>query len=44
MDVANTTSVLSNGFWDISSDKGFHLALGTAIVAFVFLGLTANDR
>lgn len=40
LDVANAVPGLGNGFWDLSSEKGFHVGLWSAIAAFVFVALT----
>ena len=40
LDVANAMPGLGNGFWDLSSEKGFHVGLWSAIAAFVFVALT----
>ena len=37
MDIANTSVGVTNGFWEVPSDKAFHLALGAAIIAFIAL-------
>jgi len=37
MDTANTVATLSNGFWDLSSERGFHLGMWTAIVSIIAL-------
>ena len=42
VDVANAVPGLSNGFWELSSERGFHVGLWSAIAAFVFLALTDN--
>ena len=37
MDIANTSIGVTNGSWELSSEKAFHLALGAAIMAFIAL-------
>jgi len=43
VDVSNAVPILSNGFWEMSVDKGFHLGLWTVTGALVFLALTGRD-
>jgi len=37
IDVAYSTAIVSNGFWDLTGQQAFHLSLWTALVAFIFL-------
>lgn len=43
LDVAQAVPELSNGFWTMDAEQGFHLALWVAGATFIFVAVFGTD-